>query len=96
MATKIMIIRHGEKPSDDGSIHGVDPHGGHDPDELIVRGWQRAGALVRLFAPPNGAFSDHALATPENIFACGPNDRRQECAIGPHGPDIGAVPEQKC
>jgi len=74
MATKIMIIRHGEKPSDDGSIRGVDQHGGHDPDELIVRGWQRAGALVRLFAPPKGAFSDHALATPKNIFACGPND----------------------
>src|SRR5436305_1233268 len=74
MATKIMIIRHGEKPSDDASIHGVDQNGQHDPTELIVRGWQRAGALVRLFAPPNGAFSNHALATPQAIFACGPNN----------------------
>jgi hypothetical protein len=74
MANKIMIIRHGEKPSDDGSIRGVDQHGGHDPNELVVRGWQRAGALVRLFVSMNGAVSNHALATPENIFACGPND----------------------
>ncbi len=74
MAAKIMIIRHGEKPSDDGSIHGVDQNGGHDSDELSVRGWQRAGALVHVFAPPNGAFSNPALARPEHIFACGPND----------------------
>lgn len=72
MATKIMIIRHGEKPSDDGSIRGVDQHGSHDPTELNVRGWQRAGALVRLFASPNGANPNHALATPQHIFACGP------------------------
>ncbi|MCU1291717.1 MAG: hypothetical protein JWP08_567 [Bryobacterales bacterium] len=69
MATKIMIIRHGEKPSDDGSVHGVDENGSHDPDELTVRGWQRAGALVRFFAPPNGTFSHPALATPTAIFA---------------------------
>ena len=74
MASKIMIIRHGEKPSDDGHIRGVDQHGSHDSSELNVRGWQRAGALVRLFAPPNGAISNHALATPQHIFACGPND----------------------
>jgi hypothetical protein len=74
MANKIMIIRHAEKPSDDGSIHGVDQNGNHDPTELIVRGWQRAAALLRLFAPPNGAFSNHALATPQTIFACGPNN----------------------
>ena len=69
MATKIMIIRHGEKPSDNGSVHGVDESGAHDPDELSVRGWQRAGALVRFFAPPNGTFSHPALATPTSIFA---------------------------
>jgi hypothetical protein len=74
MATKIMIIRHGEKPSDDGFIHGVDQHGNHDPNELSVRGWQRAGALVRLFASPDASVSNHALATPQNIFACGPSD----------------------
>lgn len=73
MATKIMMIRHGEKPSNDGSVHGVDENGSHDPNELTVRGWQRAGALVRFFAPPNAAFSNPALATPATIFACAPN-----------------------
>jgi broad specificity phosphatase PhoE len=69
MATKIMIVRHGEKPSDDGSIHGVNQNGDHDSDELSVQGWQRAGALVRFFAPPNGKFSNPALASPTTIFA---------------------------
>ena len=32
MATKIMIIRHGEKPSTNGSVHGVDENGSHDAD----------------------------------------------------------------
>ncbi len=68
-ADKIMLIRHAEKPSDDGSIQGVTAAGGQDPEELIVRGWQRSGALVRLFAPRDGKFVDHHLATPRTIFA---------------------------
>jgi broad specificity phosphatase PhoE len=74
MATKIMIIRHGEKPSDDGSIRGVDENGAHDPNELSVQGWRRAGALIRLFAPLNGTFAHPALATPGTIYACAPDD----------------------
>lgn len=72
MATKVMIIRHAEKPNDDASIHGVDESGNHDPDELSVQGWLRAGALIRLFAPHNGVFANPALATPDVIFACAP------------------------
>lgn len=68
-ATKIMIIRHAEKPSDDGSINGVTQSGTKDPEELIVRGWQRAGALVRFFAPADGHFVNSQLATPDTIFA---------------------------
>jgi hypothetical protein len=68
-ATKIMIVRHAEKPSDDGKIQGVEADGQHNPEELIVRGWQRSGALVRLFAPRNGHFVDPHLATPTTIFA---------------------------
>jgi len=68
-AAKIMIVRHAEKPSDDGTILGVDAAGAHNPEELIVRGWQRSGALVRLFAPRGGNFVDPHLATPKTIFA---------------------------
>jgi hypothetical protein len=67
--TKIMLIRHAEKPNDDGSVAGVSPTGQSDPEALVVRGWQRAGALVRLFAPLHGAFTDQRLATPDVIFA---------------------------
>jgi hypothetical protein len=68
-AAKIMIVRHAEKPSDDGKILGVDADGKDNPEELIVRGWQRSGALVRLFAPRDGRFVDPHLATPKTIFA---------------------------
>ncbi len=74
MATKIMFVRHGEKPADNDSIRGVTDAGAHDPNELSVRGWQRAGALVRFFAPPNGHFSHPALAAPDALFACAPMD----------------------
>ena len=70
-ANKIMLIRHAEKPSDDGSVQGVTVAGAPDPKELIVRGWQRSGALVRLFAPRDGGFADQRLATPRSIFASG-------------------------
>jgi len=64
-----MVIRHAEKPSDDGKIDGVDAAGKVDNEELVVRGWQRSGALVRLFAPLNARFVDPRLAQPVTIFA---------------------------
>jgi len=67
--TKIMLIRHAEKPSDDGSVAGISSTGQLDPEALVVRGWQRAGALVRFFAPLHGPFTDQRLATPDVIFA---------------------------
>ncbi len=67
-ANKIMVIRHAEKPSDDGAILGVTANGANDKHELIVRGWQRSGALARLFAPRNG-FASPLLAQPRTIFA---------------------------
>jgi hypothetical protein len=45
----LLMIRHGEKP--DHGDHGVDSHGDANPDGLIPQGWERAGALVALFAP---------------------------------------------
>ena len=70
-ARKIMVIRHAEKPSEDGSVVGVSENGSPDGDQLIVRGWQRAGALVRLFSPVDGRFSNGSLESPGVVFASG-------------------------
>jgi hypothetical protein len=68
-ATKIMILRHAEKPPTTPPPHGVDANGQHDKESLTARGWQRAGALVSLFAPSRGPLQDPHLATPRFIFA---------------------------
>ncbi len=62
-----MIIRHAEKPV--GHFAGVDETGASSAHHLIVRGWQRAGALACLFAPARGPLQDPLLATPAFIFA---------------------------
>jgi hypothetical protein len=49
---KIMIIRHAEKP-DTSPPAGVTAQGATDEHSLIVRGWQRAGALVSFFTHPS-------------------------------------------
>lgn len=68
---KVMLIRHAEKPDEGGTILGVDEEGRQNPNELSVRGWQRAGALVRFFAPL-GQEHRQGIATPAAIFACKP------------------------
>lgn len=68
-ATKIMLIRHAEKPDDtDG---GVDPKGDSEKHDLIVRGWQRAGALVQFFANPRDP--NGPIKRPATIFATQPS-----------------------
>ncbi|MFD8996715.1 hypothetical protein [Streptomyces abikoensis] len=72
--TTIMIIRHGEKPR--GSTRGMDEHGEPDKKSLTRRGWERAGALPKLFAPATGASGQAGLPRPSTIFAAadyGPN-----------------------
>lgn len=64
-----MIIRHAEKPSKDGLVHGVNHGGSHDKHDLCVRGWQRAGALVRFFDPHHAFPPGSPIATPRSIFA---------------------------
>ncbi len=68
---KVMLIRHAEKPDEGGTILGVDEEGRLNPNELSVRGWQRAGALVRFFAPL-GQEHRGGITTPAAIFACKP------------------------
>jgi len=71
LPTKIMLIRHAEKPSDNPPPHGVTPHGAHDNKALAVRGWMRAGALAVLFAPTAGKFQNPQFAMPNFIYAMG-------------------------
>ncbi len=72
----ITFIRHGEKPRKDGSTPlGVTPEGEPDIHSLLVRGWIRAGALVRFF----GSAHD-GIDVPAVIFAASPGDD-----ASPHG-----------
>ena len=66
-ASKIMLIRHGETPPEEGgSPYGVAVDGGRSVHALTVRGWQRAGALGLLFAWPAVALS-RGLAVPARL-----------------------------
>ncbi|WOJ88305.1 histidine phosphatase family protein [Methylocapsa polymorpha] len=67
---KIMLIRHSERPSADKKFRGVNLEGRKDKESLSVRGWQRAGALVRFFAPRDNHFVHPALARPQTLYAC--------------------------
>lgn len=86
-ATKIMLIRHGEKPAMDGSVRGVSLQGEQSPDELTVRGWQRAGALVTFFAPRQADIRRPGIDVPQHLFAPGQTTQvrsvRAEHTIGP-------------
>jgi broad specificity phosphatase PhoE len=66
--TRIMLIRHAEKHNG-GRERGVNIEGIHTHHELTVRGWQRAGALVRYFAPMGGMPDGSPISTPRTIFA---------------------------
>ena len=66
---KIMIIRHAEKHQHGSRDRGITEDGRPSHHELTVRGWQRAGALVHLFAPPGGLPEGCHIHTPRSIFA---------------------------
>jgi hypothetical protein len=73
--TKIMIIRHAEKPSkspEDGfqdvRVNGESGGG----KSLIVPGWQRAGALNAFFAPYKSRPANAEIAAPDYIYAANP------------------------
>jgi len=71
-AAAIMIIRHGEKPPEPPALpppFGVTADGEQDDHSLSVRGWQRAGALVALFAPPPRQAPVPSIRTPNVIYA---------------------------
>jgi hypothetical protein len=70
---RIMIVRHAEKPyvDEQGQNFGVAMDGSQDAESLVVRGWQRAGALSFLFASPEIAQS-RGLSVPQHLYASGP------------------------
>ena len=75
-STKILLIRHAEKPAKDFPPFGVTLKGERSKESLEVRGWQRAGALTHLLAPPDGRFQHAALAKPQFLYASKPVKRR--------------------
>jgi hypothetical protein len=75
MPASIALLRHAEKQLGDGPPHGVLVDGTPDPDSLIPRGWQRAGALVGLFVPRSVESGPALLPTPSRLFAS---------EVGPH------------
>jgi hypothetical protein len=75
-ATRIMVIRHAEKPGHYHGAHyeGVRADGQPDAKSLVTLGWERAGGLVTLFAPPLGPRMP-LLSTPDFLFAADPEDK---------------------
>src|SRR5271165_1479382 len=79
--SKIMIIRHGEKPPKPPNATGpwdvlVDGQSGSGKS-LIIPGWQRAGALNAFFAQYQSTPSNPEIATPSYIYAASPNGESQ-------------------
>ncbi|HEX3249751.1 MAG TPA: hypothetical protein VHS05_10010 [Pyrinomonadaceae bacterium] len=75
-ATKIMLVRHAEKPAKDSAPYGVTAEGERSKESLEVRGWQRAGALANLLAPTTSHFQHAGLAKPQFLFASKPLRRK--------------------
>lgn len=86
-----MLIRHAEEPSGAAGELGVDERGRRDPEALSVRGWQRAGALVRLFNPPGGHPANEPLARPVALYAAtdAGKSRRPACTLQPLAQALG-------
>ena len=82
---QILIIRHAEKPPPLGPPPpGIKEDGSHDRHSLVVRGWQRAGALAHLsghfsgdFGRPTAIFSPPAAGEPGRSSRAG---REKQCA----------------
>jgi hypothetical protein len=99
MSTSTLILmRHAEKPDADIGSQGVDELGRHDPQALSVRGWQRAGALVRLLAPADVAHA--VLPRPTALCAAAPSrrhpSRRPALTLQPLANELDLPINQSC
>jgi hypothetical protein len=78
-ATKIMVVRHAEKPGvyNGQSYAGIDALGVADDESLVTLGWERAGGLAAMFDPQGqvalGAGSE--LVVPQFLYAADPRDK---------------------
>ena len=79
-AQVIMIIRHAEKPLPSHRARGITAGGRPDKRSLTVTGWQRAGALVELFAPSRGA-PPTGLCRPDSIYSSAAERGRSKRSI---------------
>jgi phosphohistidine phosphatase SixA len=76
----VMLIRHAEKPLPSGPAYGISPVGRPDKRSLTVDGWQRAGALVELFAPARGR-PPAGLWRPDAVYASAARNGRSRRSI---------------
>lgn len=94
VATRIMLIRHAEKPSSKPPILGINIDGNADNESLIVRGWQRAGALAVFFAPSVGPLQNPQISTPNFVYASetakGSSSKRPQETVTPLIQKLGA------
>jgi hypothetical protein len=69
-----MVIRHAERPDIASNLSGVSEAGAPDKNDLTVKGWRRAGALVRFFNPAPPGAPRSGLAVPGAVFAAPATD----------------------
>jgi hypothetical protein len=91
--SKIMLIRHAERPAKLGAPYGMTPNGDRDVNSLSTVGWQRAGALVTLFGPAKAPLQDSHLAVPTSLLATdighGSESKREQQTITPLASKLG-------
>ena len=99
-ASTIMVIRHAEKPGsyNQQAYNGVNPLatscGTSGSEDLVTLGWERAGGLVTLFAPPWGP--KPSLVIPNALFASDPKDSKQPAGADANAdPDADSEPSQR-
>jgi len=97
--TRVMLIRHAERPAKVGAPYGMTPDGHRDVNSLSTVGWQRAGALLALFAPTSGPLQDSQLSVPSTLFATdvghGSESKREQQTITPLASKLGVDVQSK-
>ena len=92
--SKVMIIRHAEKPGtyDDVQYAGIDAQGQPDDESLTTVGWERAGGIANLFFPTNHRFQNPELTVPTHIYAASPAIKMK---VRPDGTLLQDEPSQR-